>query len=526
MSSADAPPRAGGVLAALLFAAVVCNINTVVAGIAIPTIGQRFDASQTQLNLVALATGLGLSVSVLYLGAVADRYGRKQMLLLGLASTIAAGVLSSFSWSVETLIAAQVLVGIAGGMAFPTTLSLITALWAEGPGRTGVIAFWSSVSSMATIAGAILAGAILVIASWQWVFVLSLPIAAVAFVLVLVFVPSHVEESSEPVDHLGGLLSALALGALVLGVSFVFAPGGGAGGGVLLAAAALLFALFGWRQARASSPLFDLGVARQRLFWLPAVGGLIAVGTLGGAMFVGEQFMQSVMDYNPLEAGLSVVPAVVSLLLAAPLSAKAVGRLGTRSTMLIGYGFLLIALVSMLFWREHTPYALIGFGFFVIGLGVTFVMTASRRALTCSTPVRRAGMASATSDLQSDLGGAVMQALLGAVLASGFAAAFAAQISASSEAATVTDEITEALQSSFASAAHVAEQYPQYADQILAGARESMLEGSLLAFFIGAGVILLGALAVRLGLPSREKEEQLREALSEARAQEGQDQGA
>lgn len=510
------PARAGWVLTALLFAATVCNINTVVAGIAVPAIGQRFDASQTQLNLVALATGLGLSISVLYLGAVADRYGRKQMLLFGVAFTIVAGVLSSLAWSVETLMAAQVLVGLAGGMAFPTTLSLITALWAEGPRRTGVIALWSSVSSMATIAGAILAGLVLLLMSSQWVFVLSVPIAAVGFVLVLIFVPAHVDESSEPVDHLGGVISAAALGCLVLGVTFVFAPGESTRGGVLLGAAVVLLGLFGWRQAKARFPLFDLSIAKQRLFWLPAAGGLIAVGTLSGAMFVGEQFMQSVLGYNPLQAGLAVAPAVVSLLLTAPLSAKAVGRLGTRTTMLIGYAFLLGAVISMLFWREHSPYPLIGFSFFAIGIGVTYVMTASRRALTSSTPVRRAGMASATSDLQSDLGGSVMQALLGAVLASGFAAVFARQIAASPEASSVSTQVTEALQSSFALAAHVATQYPEYSDQIMEGARTSLLDGSLLAFVIGAGVILLGAIAVRIGLPNRDRERELMAARGHA----------
>ncbi len=502
----DAPPRAGWVLAALLCSAVVCNLNTVAAGIAVPAIGSRFNSSQTLLNIVALATGLGLSVSVLYLGALADRYGRKQMLLIGVASTAVAGVFSSLAWSVGVLIVAQVLVGLACGMSFPTTLSLISALWPKGPRRTGVIALWSSVSSMAMIAGSILAGAVLTFASWRWVFVLGIPIAVAAFILVLVFIPSHVGESSDPVDHLSGVLSAAGIACLVLGVSIVFAPGGALRGVVLLVLAAVLLALFGRRQARTPFALFDLGIAGQRMFWLPAVGGFVAVGTLSGALFVGEQFMQSVMGYSPLETGLAVTPAVVSLLAAAQLSAKAVGRLGTRSTMLVGYGFLLLALLTMLLWREHTPYPLVGLSFFVIGIGVTFVMTASRRSLTSSTPVSRAGMASATSDLQSDLGGAVMQALLGAVLASGFSDAVARKIASSPDAAGISDQITHALQTSFASAANAAEKYPRYTREILDGARKSLLDGSLIAFFIGAVVIIAGAIAVRLGLPGLDEE--------------------
>lgn len=484
----------------------MCNINTVVAGIAVPAIGKQFSASQTALNLVSLATGLGLSISVLYLGALADRYGRKQFLLAGIAFTIVAGALSSASPSVGALILAQVLVGVAGGMAFPTTLSLITVLWEGGPGRTKVIALWSSISSMASIGGSVLGGLILVVGSWRWVFVLSVPIAAVAFVLVLFFVPSHVSESTDPVDHRGGILSALALGSLVLGISIVFAPEQLAQGLVLLIVAVLLLRTFAWQEKQTRFPLFDPQVAKKRLFWLPAVGGLLAVGSLSGALFIAEQFMQSAMGYNALKAGIAVTPAALSLLLAAPLSARSVGRNGTRTTMLIGYGLLLAALLSMLLWREDSPYVLIGLGFFVIGLGVTFVMTASRRAITSSTPVHRAGMASATSDLQNDLGGAIMQALLGAVLARGFAGAFRIRIAQSPEADKVTAQITHALQSSFASAADVAAKSPQYANDIMVAAKQSLTAGSLLGFSIAVIIVVVGAIAVRVGLPNHEEE--------------------
>lgn len=509
-STVDRPPRAGLVLTALLVAAVVCNINIAAATVALPAIGASFDASQTQLNLVGLGAGLGLAMSVLYFGAVADRYGRKQLLMLGLVLTIVASLMSALAPSVEFLIVARVATGLAAGMAYPTTLSLITALWREGTARTGAIALWSGVSGMASVAGSIVAGVILTVATWNGVFLLSVPVAVIGVVLVWLFVPSHVDESSEPVDHLGGILSTVGIAAFVLGIGIVFAPDATATGIVLLVAGAVVLAGFALRQRTARAPLYDLGVARRRLFWVPAVAGTIAFGALIGAMFVGEQFMQNILGYTPLLAGVAVIPAAVGLIIMAPISARVVTRSGTRPTMLTGYALVFVAFATMLLWREGTPYVLIGVGFLAVGAGASFVMTASSRSLTGSTPVRRVGMASATSDLQNDLGGSIMQALLGAILAAGFSARFLELIDGSSEAGHVSTEVTKALQSSFASAAHVAEQHPDLSGDILAAARESLLAGAWGAYLIGAVAIVLGGLIVWFGLPKKEHEEELR----------------
>lgn len=509
VATADAPRRAPLVLTALILAALVCNINLAAANIALPDIGDAFGAGQTSLNLVALGCSLGLAMSVLYLGALADRYGRKQLLMLGLSLTLVASLFSAFAPSVELLIAARIFTGLAAGMAYPTTLSLITALWANGPKRTGAIALWSSVSAMATVVGSVLAGLLLQAFWWGSSFLLALPFAAVALVLVVALVPAHVKESSDPVDHRGGVVATFAIASLVLGISMVFAPGQALVGAVLLAVALVLLGLFGWRQALAKYPLYDLRVARRRMFWVPATAGTIVFGSLMGAMFVGQQFLQNILGYDTIQAGLAVVPAAVGLLAIAPISARMVTARGSRVTMLCGYALVFVGFVSMLFWREQTPYPLIAFAFLVIGAGAAFAMTPASRALTESTPVRRVGMASATSDLQRDLGGSIMQALLGAILATGFAAAFARSIAASSEASQISDSVTAALQASFASALHVADQYPQYKDEILAAASHSLVAGALGAYLVGAIAIAVGAGLVAFCLPSRQREREL-----------------
>ncbi|HEY0279307.1 MAG TPA: MFS transporter [Solirubrobacterales bacterium] len=506
----DAPARAGLVLAALLIAAVVCNVNFAAATVALPDIGESFDASQTQLNLVGLGTGLGLAMSVLYFGALADRYGRKQLLLAGMALTIVASMISALAPSVEVLIASRVFTGLAAGMAYPTTLSLITALWAEGPRRTAAIALWAGIGGMASVTGSVLAGAVLSFSTWQVAFLLSVPVAVVAIAMIAILVPSHVAESSRAVDHLGGVLSTIGIASLVLGIGIVLAPGGASVGGLMLAVAIVFVALFGWRQRRAANPLYDLSVAGRRLFWVPALAGTIAFGSLIGAMFVGEQFMQNILGYTPLGAGAAVIPAALGLVVMSPQAAKLVTASGTRASMLLGYGLIFLAFLTMLAWREDTPYWLVGVGFFIVGAGAAFVITASSRSLTSSTPVRRVGMASATSDLQNDLGGSVMQALLGAVLAAGFAGKFVEIIAHSPEAGKVSPEITRALQSSFASAEHVASLYPKLEGPILEAARQSLLAGALEAYLIGAVAITVGVVIVWFGLPTHGEEEELR----------------
>src|SRR5690606_22957656 len=129
------PARPGAVLGTLILVAAVANLPLAVANVALPDIGMAFDASQTQLNLVAIGYSLGLAASVLWFGAVGDRYGRRRMLLIGVLVSLPAGLIAAFAPSVEVLIAARVIGGLAAGMAYPTTLALITALW-SGAGRT------------------------------------------------------------------------------------------------------------------------------------------------------------------------------------------------------------------------------------------------------------------------------------------------------------------------------------------------------------------------------------------------------
>src|SRR5204862_5545749 len=182
--------------------------------------------------------------------------------------------------------------------------------------------------------------------------------------------------------------------------------------GLLVVAAAALIA-FLIRQRRAKNPLYDLHVAARRVFWVAACAGIIVFGSLMGAMFIGQQFLQNVLGYSTLQAGAAILPAVVMMVLVAPRSAKLVEARGARFTLLIGYVFVLLGFLTMLvLWDEGTSYWEVGLAYAFVGIGVGFAGTPASHSLTGSVPVKRAGMASGTADLQRDLGGAIMQSIL------------------------------------------------------------------------------------------------------------------
>lgn len=505
----ESPKRAGLVLAALILVAAVANLNLAVANVALPDIGKAFGSGQTTLNLIAVGYSLGLATSVLYLGALGDRYGRKMMLLLGMGLSIPASLLAGLAPSDGVLFVARVLGGVAAGMAFPTTLALITALW-SGNSRTRSIALWSAIGGAIASLGPLLSGALLEQFDWGSVFLVTLPLATLALYMAWRYVPAHVNETTEPVDNLGGILSILLIAAIVMGINLAPVPGKGTLAISLGVVAIAIAAAFVIRQRRARSPLYDLDVAARRIFWVAACAGIIVFGSLMGAMFIGQQFLQNVLDYSTIDSGLAILPAAALMVVVAPRSAKLVEARGARFTLLIGYVFCLLGFLTMLLlWKQGISYWKVGLGYALIGIGVGFAGTPASHSLTGSVPVKRAGMASGTADLQRDLGGAIMQSIFGALLTAGYAAAASAAIASSPEADKVSENVQGELTKSFSSAADAASQYPKYSDQIIAAAKTSFLQGDEMAYTAGILAVLLGAALVFFLFPKKDEEEAL-----------------
>ena len=506
--TSSAPMRAGLVLGSLIAVAAVANLGLAVANVALPSIGKHFDASQTELNLVAVGYSLGLAASVLYFGAVGDRYGRKLLLILGMILTVPADCLAAWAPSIDVLFAARVIGGLAAGMAYPTTLALITALW-SGPARTKSIALWAAIGGGISALGPLCSGILLEHYWWGSVFLLTLPLAVIALVLALVLVPSHVNETTEAVDHPGGVFSIVLVGALILGINFAAVPNETTLVVSLFIVAGMALVAFYIRQRRAANPLYDLHVAARPPFWVAACAGLIVFGSLMGSMYIGQQFLQNVLGYSTVDAGLAILPAVFCMVVVAPRSAKLIEAKGARFTLLFGYVFVLLGFLTMLLlWKENIAYWKVGLGYAFVGIGVGLAGTPASHSLTSSVPVRRVGMASGTADLQRDLGGAIMQSIFGALLTAGYAAAAGAAISASGK--NITQSVQSELTKSFSSAADTAQRYsPSVQDSIISGAKTAFLQGDQWAYLAGIVAVLLGAALVFLKFPKRDEERRL-----------------
>jgi hypothetical protein len=256
--------------------------------------------------------------------------------------------------------------------------------------------------------------------------------------------------------------------------------------------------------------LYDLAIAGRRIFWVAAAAGIIVFGSLMGAMFIGQQYLQNVQGYSTLAAGASIIPAALFMVIVAPRSAKLIEARGARFTLLLGYVFVLLGFVTMLLlWNEGSPYWQVALGYSFVGIGVGFAGTPASHSLTGSVPVSRAGMASGTADLQRDLGGAFMQSIFGALLTAGYATAVAAALASNPNSAELTSSVQNELMKSFSSAEAVATQYPQYATAITAGAKTSFLDGADWAYTAGIVAVLVGATIVFVFFPSKTDEERL-----------------
>jgi DHA2 family multidrug resistance protein-like MFS transporter len=505
-----APANARKVLITLVVVAAVANLPLAMANVALPSIGKYFNASQLELNLVAVAYSLGLACSVLWLGALGDRYGRKMMALLGVSLAIPAALISGFAPTIQVLFFGRLFGGFAAGMAYPTTLALIAALWGPGPARTRSIALWAALGGAISVSGPLLSGIILKYAEWPWVFFIVIPLAVLAIFMALRNIPAHVNETTEKVDNFGGILTVILVGSFVLALNFITSAQYKTTAIELLVVSAIASVVFIIRQRRAKYPLYDLKLAARPTFWVAAVAGIIIFGSLMGAMFIGQQYMQDVLGFGTVESAIPPIFAGAMMILAAPRSAKMVESIGSRATLLRGYIFILIAFLIMLFfWGEGTSFWVVVIAFMFVGVGIGLSGTPASRSLTGSVPASKAGMASGTADLQRDLGGAIFTALFGAFLAAGYAASMTAAIAAAPQGAEAPPAAVSSATMSYAGAQSVAAEYPQYATQITAAAKSSFLAGDQNAYIAGIIAVLLGAVLVFFLFPKAEKERTL-----------------
>jgi len=504
----DSPSKSGLVLVALIVGAVIANINLGIANVALPTIGRELGASQDQLTSVANAFALGLAATVLYLGALGDRYGRKLLFVCGAVMTIPTSFMAAYAPSVEVLILARFLGGIAAALLFPTTLSLISALY-RNKAKVRAIALWSGIGGGCAALGPVLAGWLLQFAWWGSVFLVTLPLVLLALVVGWWVLPWHANEDSFSVDHVGGVLSVIGVGGLVLAIEHADT---GLNPVVLWAfiISLLTLAIFFWRQTKASRPLINLTFARARTYWVAFVAGAITFGSLIGAMFIGQQFMQNVLGYSALTSALVVLPSAVLTAVFGQVAGELIEKTGSRVSFALG----LLAtgaafLVMLVTWHPGASVGWVIVAYALVGTGVGLAATPASRALMASVPTQWSGMGSAGLDLTRDFGGALLQAAMGGLLAAGYAARMHTDLTAlpPDQASQVSSSVAHQLTGSFEGSAAVANSFPEYSQQILSAASSAFTDGKDAAIAVALAMSVIGFVLVVTVFPGKQKED-------------------
>ena len=401
--------------------AIVClalfmgMLDNLVVVTALPSIGRSLHAAVPDLEWIVNAYTLTFAVLLMPASALGDRFGRKRVLLFGVTLFAAGSISAALAGSATLLIAARALQGVGGAMITPLTLTMLTRAF-PAEQRAAAIGLWSGVSGLGLAAGPLIGGAIVNGLSWNAIFWVNVPVA----ILLLILGNWRLEESRGvpvPLDLPGIALVGLGLFGIVYGLIRGNSLGWGNGQIVLaFAVGVLLLAAFLLRERRTASPMLDLALFLRPGFSAANVAGFLMSAGMFGSIFLITLYVQTVLHYTPLRAGLGTMPWTATIMLVAPFAGILAGRIGSRPPVIVG----LTAQATSLFWLSHvtsltTPYHALLPVFILGGLGMGLVFAPLSAAVMGTIDEAHSGQASGSYNAFRELGGVFGVAILGAV---------------------------------------------------------------------------------------------------------------
>jgi len=412
-------------LVATILGSTVVFLDSTVVNVALPAIASGLDAELAGQQWVVEAYMLTLVALLLVGGSLGDQFGRRRMFVAGLIAFGATSLLCAVAPTVEFLIAARALQGVAGALLVPGSLAIVAATF-EGAARGKAVGTWTAWTGIATVIGPAGGGALVEALSWRAIFWVNLPLIAVTVALTM----HSVKESRDPdafrgIDWTGIALSAAGLGGPVF--ALIEQPTRGWGDPVVwvsMIAGVVCFALFVVHEARTRHPMLELSLFRIRNFWVANVTTLSAyAGLIGGLFFVGL-FLQQVAGYSAIEAGLATTPVSLILFFLSPRWGRMASGTGPRLPMTIGpivggVGLLMLLMVGADadYVTEVLP------GIIVFGLGLSATVAPLTATVLDSVEERHVGIASGVNNGVARVAGLLAIAILGAVISAYFGSA-------------------------------------------------------------------------------------------------------
>jgi EmrB/QacA subfamily drug resistance transporter len=468
--------------------AVIASVSGL--NVAQPDLALTFGASQTTVLWMINVYTLSLAALLLPVGAIGDRWGRKPMLLAGLAVFGVANAAAGLAPSAEIMLAARLLSGVGAAMIMPITLAVITSTFpAEERGRA--IGVWTGVAGGGGIIGMFLSAALIDWATWRWLFVLPIALVVVAFAMTLRSVPNSRETFAHAFDAVGALTSVVAVIALVFFLQEAPVRGWTAQVSLLsLVTGALATVGFvAWELHRRDAALLDVRLFGQRSLASGSITILVVFGVQAGIFVVLFPFLQVVLGWSGLLSTVAMMPMALLMMAASALAPVLSERVGARGTMATGTALFGSGLALMgSFVSVDGGYLSVLPGMLAMGVGMGLSMTPSTEAITSSLPRERQGVASALNDVTRELGTALGVALFGAVLASGYRRAIDPQLVG------VPRGTADAAREGVANALEAANGAGAQAPALIRAAQQSFVDGWHQAMW--AGVVVLAVLFV------------------------------
>jgi EmrB/QacA subfamily drug resistance transporter len=431
-----------GVLCISLVMIVMSNASL---NVAIPTLAGSLDARASSLQWIVDAYSLVFAGLLLTAGSLGDRYGRRLALNGGLVVFGGASLFAVLSSSAGAVIGARAVMGVGAAFVMPATLSILAHVFPPNE-RPRAIAIWAGFAGVGAALGGIISGALLEHFWWGSIFLINVVVVVVALTAGFFLIPRSREKIHAPLDPLGAFLSIAGLSALVYGI--IEAPDHGWASTQTLATfagALVVLAGFAVWELRAKDPMLDLRFFRNPRFTAATTAITLVFFAMFGAFFIFTQYLQFVHGYDPLSAGLRILPWAIAYMLSATQSAKMVERFGQRAVVssglvVSGGGLAVIAATSSL----TSSYWLFALGLVVQALGMGMTTAPSTGAIMRALPLHKAGVGSAVNDTTRELGGALGVAVLGSLVASQFRSSMHDAVSGLP--AQATHSLAEALQ--------------------------------------------------------------------------------
>ncbi|GAA3254584.1 MFS transporter [Nonomuraea helvata] len=408
------------ILVVLCLSTLVLVIDNMVLSVAIPPLTADLGASAQDVQWILDSYILVFAGLLLTAGSLSDRYGRRRVMVIGLALFGVASLAAAYAADPVLLIAARTVMGVGGALIMPSTLSILITVFDERERRKAMAA-WSAVAMVGLVGGPVLGGALIAWFWWGAVFLINVPIAALAIVASLVLMPESKGPQTRP-DPLGAILSVAGMSALVW--TIIELPHG-LSVPALAVAVVSLAGFVAW-ELRTTHPMVPLRLFRNRTF----SGGsfsltLVQIGN-GGLLLVLTQYLQYVLGYTPTQAGLVFIPMAVASLACNTLGAALGSKIGNRALIVTGLAVSAAGFVLLSTMNPASGLIIAALALLLMGAGGGLAMPAAVSALMGTIPAEHAGVGSALNDTIQQAGAALGIAVLGSVLASSYTAAMPA----------------------------------------------------------------------------------------------------